>query len=200
MTQRLIPLLCLFQMLAILWWALPRNFETLEYENDYQHTPIFAWEEPLLNAGKLSPNNPIRLLLNHYINLTGSQQYWDFFAPATPKFHQYLSICYDTVNNPRQGNISCTSPALFTNLNLEFKSVSLFNVTDSRLYRLTENLATLNDPQLFQAFTRYYQNQNITHQGSSPVLVLHLFELAPGFKDLPSYGYQMDKLLFSGAE
>lgn len=200
MTQRLIPLLCLFHMLAILWWSLPRNFESLEYEKDYDATAIVTWEQPLLNVGKLSPNNSLRVLLSAYINLTGSQQYWDFFAPTAPKFHQYFSICHDIVRNSLQGNISCSSRPLFTNLDLEFKGFNLLIANDSRHYRLTENLFALNDPKLLQAFTRYYAPQQLTNKESSPVLVLHLFELAPRLEGLPSYGYQMDSVLFSEAK
>lgn len=200
MTQRLIPFLCVFHMLAILWWAMPRNFESLKYDKDYDPTPLFAWEESLLNFGKLNPNSRLSSLLNGYINVTGSEQYWDFFAPATPKFHQYISICDEVFKNQLQGKISCTSAPLFTNFNLEFKGFNFFGSNDSRYYRLTENLTALDDPKLFQAFTHYYQAQRLTNKDAHPVMILHLFELAPGLEGLPSYGYQMDNLLFSESE
>ncbi len=150
---------------------------------------------PLLNLGKFSQDNPLRSWLTRYINLTGSHQYWDFFAPTIPKFHQYLSICRDVVSSPQQGKIDCRSTPLFTNLDFNFSGLDFFSANNSRLYRLTENLTAFNDPTLLQAFARYYLVQSLHQTGPSPVLVLHVFELAPGFEGLPSYGYRMDKLL-----
>jgi hypothetical protein len=66
------------------------------------------------------------------------------------------------------------------------------------LYRLTENVINLKEPQLREAFTSYYR----THQGnyvadSTPVqLVLHQFELHPELKDLPKAGYRVDTVLW----
>ena len=65
----LIVVFCVFHMTAIAWWTLPLS---------------------------LNNNNPLTHLLSAYIDLTGNQQYWDFFAPQSPKYHQYLSVCSNT--------------------------------------------------------------------------------------------------------
>jgi len=196
MTQRLIPFFCLFHMLAISWWALPKSFPDVANAKDYNPTAIAAWEAPLLNATQLSSNNPLNSLFSFYINLTGTQQYWDFFAPSIPKFHQYLSICSGVIKISQQGKIICKTPALFSHFNNEFDSVNLVGIAESRHYRLTENLAALDNPELFAALSHYYQKQHAVQ----PVLVLHQFELAPDLPGLPLYGYQMDKQLFPAIE
>ena len=47
-------------------------------------------------------------------------QYWDFFAPQSPRFHQYLSVCDSIITYPEQGKISCQGQALFTILDADF--------------------------------------------------------------------------------
>jgi hypothetical protein len=196
MIQRLIPFFCLFHILAILWWALPKSFADVQAAKDFNPTAIFDWEMPLLNATRLSDNHPLNSVFSFYINLTGTQQYWDFFAPSVPKFHQYLSICNDLIKIPQQGKIICKAPALFSHFNNEFNNLNLVGVAESRFYRLTENLAALDNPELFTALSHYYQKQNAVQ----PILVLHQFELAPDLPGLPTYGYQMDKQLFPATE
>jgi len=59
-------------------------------------------------------------------------------------------------------------------------------------------LINLNDPELLQAFTQYYQ----THQSNdfsnnySAQLLVHQFELYPDLKDIPKSGYRIDKILW----
>ena len=188
-----IPILCLSHMTAIFWWTLPHSFEGIITEEINQSTG----EAKLFNWLRFTKNSWSTNLLNHYIDATGSQQYWDFFAPQSPKYHQYLSVCNSLATDNKSGEISCKGPILFSNLKNNFENFAIFSHS-SRYYRLTETLIHLNDPQLFKAFTHYYQ----THQAHdvtynvSALLLAHQFELYPDLKDLPRAGYRIDKIFW----
>lgn len=68
----------------------------------------------------------------------------------------------------------------------------------SRYYRLTETLINLNDPELLQAFTQYYQTRqpNDFSNNDSAQLLVHQFELYPNLKDIPKSGYRTDKIFW----
>lgn len=188
-----IPILCLLHMTAIFWWAFPRSLEGIVTEDINQSTV----EAKLFNGLRFAENSWSTKLLNHYIDATGSQQYWDFFAPQNPNFHQYLSVCNSLAIDNKSGEISCKGPILFSNLKHNVETFAIFNHS-SRYYRLTETLINLNDPQLLKAFTHYYQ----THQAHdftynvSALLLAHQFELYLDLKDLPKSGYRIDKILW----
>jgi hypothetical protein len=55
----------------------------------------------------LDENSWAYSFLQNYIDVTGSQQYWDFFAPQSPRLHQYLSVCDSIIAYPDQGKIAC---------------------------------------------------------------------------------------------
>jgi hypothetical protein len=185
-----IPAFCLLHMVAIFWWTLPFSFGGMVATNTDQNSSearLFKWLSlnayPMASAG-----------LTGYINLTGSQQYWDFFAPQSPKSHQYLSVCDSVLTDSQQGKISCQTQALFSNLTTDFAKFKRFGSDRSRLYRLTENLINLNDPQLLETFANYFR---IHQQRKTALLILHQFELHPELNDLPKAGYRMDSILWS---
>lgn len=189
MGARLVPFVCLAHMLAIFWWNVPQHYANIRYDQDYDDTPLFNGEHSILDAASIGIDQPLSTLLNHYIDITGSQQYWDFFAPASPKTHQYFSVCTAINQRPVQGEIRCVGQPLLSN----------FYSADSRWYRLTENLTGLNNPELLQAFTQHYQTQNATGTSNKPAwLILHQFELAPRLKGLAQAGYRMDSVLVAG--
>lgn len=138
-----------------------------------------------------------------YIDVTGNQQYWDFFAPHSPKYHQYLSVCSSIANDPEQGKITCKDKPLFSNLdgdlNKNLVKLKVFGSDRSRYYRLTENLVNLEDASLLKPFMQYYlRRQNNKLANNTPAyLVLHQFELNSELKDLPKAGYRMDKVLLA---
>jgi hypothetical protein len=140
----------------------------------------------------------VTALLNGYIDVTGSQQYWDFFAPQSPRFHQYLSVCDGIITYPEQEIISCKDKPLFSNLDEDLNVFKRFGSDRSRLYRLTENLVNLEEPLLLKRFTQYYQTHHRRKIADSTTayLILHQFELHPELNDLPKAGYRMDKLFF----
>jgi hypothetical protein len=178
---------CLLHMIAITWWALPHSFSGMVATNvgqDSLEARLFSWMQ-------VDDNSRLYWILQRYIDVTGSQQYWDFFAPQSPKYHQYLSVCDVMISYPDEGKIACKDKPLFSNLDDDFTNFKLFGSYRSRLYRLTENMANLEEPLLLAAFTKYYQNQR-----ASAHLVLHQFELHPKLEELPKVGYRMDKLLW----
>ena len=194
MKKLLIPAFCLLHMTSLLWWTLPHSFGGMMIANVGQNTLEVQFYKKIM----LDDNSWALSFLKQYIDITGSQQYWDFFAPQSPIFHQYLSICNSLIAYPEQGKTVCKGQALFSNLNDDFETFHTLGSGRSRLYRLTENVVNLKEPQLREAFTSYYR----THQGhyivdSTPVqLVLHQFELHPELKDLPNAGYRVDTVLW----
>jgi hypothetical protein len=187
MKKLLVSAFCLLHIVAIFWWTLPYSFGGMIAASTEQNQ-LEAWLFKWLQFGE---NSLPYSLLEHYVDMTGSQQYWDFFAPHSPKSHQYLSVCDAIVTYPEQGEIACKGKPLFSNLNDDFATFKQFGSYRSRLYRLTENLANLEEPLLLDAFTKYYRNQHASTQ-----LVLHQFELHPELGGLPKAGYRMDRLLW----
>lgn len=190
MKKLLIPTFCLFHMVAIFWWTVPYSIGRMILI-DNEHSPIVA---KLLKEIMLDDYPNVSALLKKYIDATGSQQYWDFFASPNPRLHQYLSVCGSVIAYPDQGTMACKDKPLFTNLDTNFER---FGSGRSRLYRLTENLTKLEEPVLLEAFTQYYlQHRGKSADSPSAQLVLHQFELHPGLKDLPRIGYRMDKVIW----
>lgn len=155
MIKRLIPFFCLFHMAAIFWWTLPHSFGGVTI-SDSEYTT----ETVLLNKLAVDDKHWMQSLLQGYIDVTGSQQYWDFFAPQSPRFHQYLSVCNGISTYPEQERISCEGKPLFSNLEENIKGFKHFGNDRSRLYRLSENLINLEEPLLLQKFTQYYQTHH----------------------------------------
>jgi hypothetical protein len=199
MKKYLIPVFCLLHMAAIFWWTLPHSFGGMVLTEDDQNT----FEAKLFKGMMLDDFAGLSAMLEKYIDVTGSQQYWDFFAPHSPKYHQYLSVCGSVVNDSEQGKIMCKDKPLFSNLDDDLSKNAVnfrfFGSDRSRLYRLTENLANLEDPNLLKAFVNYYQSHQYKAASinESAQLVLHQFELHPELKDLPKAGYRMDKVLLA---
>jgi hypothetical protein len=186
----LIPAFCLFHIIAISWWTLPHSFGGMVVgDDDYGvlGTNLFK--------GMTLDNSPaLSAVLQKYIDLTGSQQYWDFFAPHSPKYHQYLSVCASVAISPESGLISCNDAPTFSNLDMGF---NYLGSDRSRLYRLTENLIKLEDPALLKAFTQYYRPHRRNNASrTQALLVLHQFELHFALKDFSKPGYRMDRLIW----
>ncbi len=191
----LLTFFCLFHMLALSWWTLPHSFggmvlseakpQTLEYK-------LFKQLDRLEKTGLPS-------VFEAYINLTGSQQYWDFFAPNSPRFHQYLSLCPAIAADPEQSNISCQDEPWFSNLPDDAAAFRLLGSDRSRLYRLTENLINLDDANLLTAFAEYYRSRKLTgtNNKAPAYLIAHQFELHPELAGLAKAGYREDKLLIT---
>lgn len=189
MKKQWIPAFCLLHMVAIFWWSLPNSFGAMAVANAEQgslEATLFKWLS-------LDENSTASAFLIDYIDLTGSQQYWDFFAPQSPKLHHYLSVCDSVITDPQQGKVTCQGQTLFSNLNADFATFRRFGSDRSRLYRLTENLINLEDPLLLETFTNYYRTH---HSSKTAQLILHRFELHPELKDLPKAGYRMDTILW----
>ena len=103
MKKWLIPALCLLHMTAIFWWSLPHSFGGMVVANAGQ-APL---EARLFKWMMLDENSWAYSFLQNYIDVTGSQQYWDFFAPQSPRLNQYLSVCDSIIAYPDQGKIAC---------------------------------------------------------------------------------------------
>jgi hypothetical protein len=181
-------------MVAIFWWTLPHSFGEMVLVSNEQNTI----EAKLLKWLILDDNPRVTALLIGYIDVAGSQQYWDFFAPQSPRFHQYLSVCNGIITYPEQERISCEGKPLFSNLDENINGFKRFGSDRSRFYRLSENLINLEELLLLGRFTQYFQtyNREKVTDSTAAYLILHQFELHPELKDLPKAGYRMDKLLF----
>lgn len=195
--QGLIVLGCIFHMAAISWWSLPREFAGPAGEFEEQ-----SFDSALIEALSLNNHPGVKELLELYVDLTGSQQYWDFFAPQSPRYHQYLSVCRQTQMTPELGKITCQGDVLFSNFDNPLNAGALpfrfFGSGRSRHYRLTENLAKLQDTDLLTRFTAFYRPPAAGQDKILPVqLILHQFELHPELADLTPSGYRMDQILLT---
>jgi hypothetical protein len=194
----LVPAFCVFHATAVFWWALPRNVGALVAVEEGK-----SLETTLMKSMALDDSPALRSAFLAYIDLSGSQQYWDFFAPHSLRSHQYLSVCRSLRIDEKLGNASCQGPALFSNLDSHIQGESgvfkVFGSDRSRYYRLTENLAKLDEAELLKTFAQYYS----THQtpgkeaGNVAYLVRHTFELHPELDDLPKPGYRIDQILLA---
>lgn len=193
MKKILIPVFCLFHLFAISWWSLPRSFGNLVLSENNQNV-----EDRIFQALTVLDKTWIQSLLTAYVNLTGSQQYWDFFAPRSTRLHQYLSVCDSIETKPEAEIITCQDRPLFTNLPDNISEFQALGSNRSRWYRLSENLIALNDPMQINAFARYYQVKNNGAKANTQAYVIaHQFELNPGLESLPKPGYRTDKLLLA---
>jgi hypothetical protein len=195
MKKQLLPIFCIFHICALFWWTVPHSFGNLLLTENREN----SFSRSLIYWTMLAENSGIATFLNFYINATGSQQYWDFFAPHSVEFHQYLSVCEAVTVSSDKESISCKGQPLFTNLEQDFAVFQRFGSNRSRFYRLTENLIKLENQQLLQAFTQYYRMfpQRQGHSALMAKLVAHQFELHPELNDLSKVGYRSDTLLLA---
>lgn len=188
---------CLIHITAITWWSLPQSFGELAADNAGR-----TFGDKAIARLAFNDHPGLQSFFRCYIDLTGSQQYWDFFAPHSPRYHQYLSVCGAIETDPASGKISCKGQAGFSNLDAGLDDGThlyrVFGSGRSRHYRLTENLAKLENPAYLDLFTRYYTGKSYAHNANDrpAYLVLHWFELHPELTDLPKPGYRMDKVLW----
>lgn len=195
MLRQLIPILCLCHGFAIFWWTVPYSYGNFISTN----FPENLLPNKYLKSFQLENQLQLSSLIQRYIDISGSQQYWDFFAPHSARYHQYLSVC-DGIVAVGQEIIGCKSKPLFSNLGDNFKRFETFGSHRSRLYRLTENLAKLEDKDLLAAFAQYYLKQHSGNHDNKAqaVVVMHQFELHPELIDLPKPGYRSDRILLDG--
>ena len=193
MRKCVIPLFCCFHFLVITWWTLPHTFNMVLAEEE-----TMTMEHKLFKAMSSLEKTRLTDFLEVFVDFTGSQQYWDFFAPLSSRFHQYISVCDSIEPLSGQETINCQNKPMFSNLPGDFSGFKEIGSRESRYYRLTENLIALNDPILLKAFADYYfQSQQHKPQPSAKIyLIAHQFELFPELKTLPKPGYRSDKLLY----
>ncbi|MBK8816570.1 MAG: hypothetical protein IPN42_14190 [Methylococcaceae bacterium] len=198
MKRLIIILFCIIHSLAIAWWSLSQGFSQISVVNAEN-----SFETIVMKAVSLENYPILYSFFQNYIDFTGSQQYWDFFAPQSSKYHQYLSVCDSIESYPALGKIACKKQSGFSNLdaNIEegtnlYRSLGGYS---SRLYRLTENLTKLEDPTMLNAFATYYstKRQNKNNEMNSVFIVQHQFELHPELIDLPKPGYRLDKVIWT---
>lgn len=197
MKKHFITIFLIIHISAISWWTLPHSFYPLVAEGAQD-----SMEEKLFRLLSLHNYPRINLLLRSYIDFTGNQQYWDFFAPQTSKNHQYLSVCKSIASRQILGQIECLSKIGFSNLDIHLdeghSTYRFFGSGRSRYYRLTENLIKLDDQRLLKMFTEYYAKDiHNTNHANTLYLVEHVFELHPELTDLPQSGYRMDNIIWS---
>jgi hypothetical protein len=187
MATVLIPLLCLWYLTALLWWTLPYSLGNDLFTGDAASIS----ESRMVSALRLDQAPWLQAALSATIDATGSQQYWDFFAPRSPRFHQYLSVCRPADAQPDPETIACDGAPRFSNFQPDFAQFKAVGRDQSRWYRLTETLIYHRDPKLLAAFTRYYAADAAT------VLISHQFELRPELPGLVHSGYRTDQRLWT---
>ena len=97
----------------------------------------------------------------HYIALTGSEQYWDFFAPAPYVDHQSLIVC-DAIRFPNTNrHAECTGNILYQSYDGDLSQIfRKFSGNRSRSYRFAEQFIALNNETVYEQFLRFWDKQN----------------------------------------
>ena len=88
MKKLIIPAFCLLHMAAIFWWTLPHSFGGMVLANADQA----SLEARLFKLMMLDNNRWAHAFLQSYIDVTGSQQYWDFFCATESKIPS-IPVC-----------------------------------------------------------------------------------------------------------
>ncbi|MGH8553180.1 MAG: hypothetical protein ACRERS_07780 [Methylococcales bacterium] len=139
-------------------------------------------------------------MIRNYIDLLGAHQYWDFFAPQTPRIHRYLSVCGDILEASEHGRIECINP-LYQSFAGDVDNVAQpHRGNRSRAFRLVENLFRLRHPVLLNAFTLYWAHKKYHTEPRTAFLLLHEFTLQPGGRNTKSARVWRDELIWIASE
>lgn len=104
--------------------------------------------------------NQATILLASYISLTGSEQYWDFFAPAPYTDYQSLLVC-DAIHFSNNQQVDCTGNILYQSYDGNLKQIFRdFGGNRSRSYRFTEQFIALDNTAVYEQFLRYWHEQS----------------------------------------
>ncbi len=126
------------------------------------------------------------LLLAKYIAITGSEQYWDFFAVTPYRSHLSLIVC-DSINFPyRDEQVECSGNRLYQSydgtLDAIFKD---FSGNQSRAYRFAEHLLGLDEQTIYLQFLHFQAKQADPSISKDLYLIEEKRLLGPNEKEQP---------------
>lgn len=141
--HRLITCLVGFHLLMIgIWSLLGMRLNAIEDNVHYEQLP------PVLIS-----------ILANYVAITGSEQYWDFFAPAA--YNDYLALIVCDQIRVMNDHIECTGNVLYQSYDGDWRQVfKKFDGQRSRSYRFVEQLIKQDDADLQERFLRYWSDHS----------------------------------------
>ncbi|MCI0655210.1 MAG: hypothetical protein L0Y39_12135 [Methylococcaceae bacterium] len=189
----------LFHFCALMLWILPPYSEMIA-KAPHTGSPVRQFEPHLFAALTAPDDGPVSNLVGNYIDILGAYQYWDFFAPETPRIHRYLSVCTDIFDAFEPGRIECINPLYQSYEGDVDHAAQAHHGNRSRSFRLVENQFRLKRPDLLNAFTRYWLHKKYPDQPRTAFLLLHEFTLQPGSRDTKSESRRRDELIWIALE
>ncbi len=189
-----IPAFVLFHFWALIAWIIP-PYSDMVAKAPRTDSPIGRLERQIVKALTAKDGGVVSVLARNYIDLIGAHQYWDFFAPDSPRVHRYLSVCSNIRESPEIGTMDCIEPLYQSfegNLN---NAAQLYQPRRSRSFRLVENLLRLPRPDLMNAFTLHWHQRKSDATGTAFLLV-HEFTLQAGSPSLVFANKRRDEVVW----
>jgi hypothetical protein len=154
----------LLHFCALVAWIIP-PYSGMIANSPHADSPARRLEQRLFAALSNAGGETRSFLTANYIDFLGAHQYWDFFAPETPRIHRYLEVCSEILESSDERRIQCINP-LYRSFDGEIdQATHPHHGKRSRSFRLVENLYRLHRPDLLNAFTLYWR-----HKGSSDLI------------------------------
>ncbi|MGH8548021.1 MAG: hypothetical protein ACRERU_05375 [Methylococcales bacterium] len=184
---------------ALIVWMIP-PYAGMVIDSPHAGSLTVRIEQRLFRALAPDDGGVVAILTRNYIDLLGAYQYWDFFAPDTPRIHRYLSVCTDILESRDKRHIECLDPVYQSfEGNIE-DAAHAHHGNRSRAFRLVENLFRLRRPDLMNAFTLYWRHQKHFDAAGRSYLLLHEFTLRPDSLDAKSTSGSRDELIWVAPE
>ncbi|MCH9696786.1 MAG: hypothetical protein K0U68_01665 [Gammaproteobacteria bacterium] len=154
--QAAITIFCVFHFLSVSWWAFPNSFAQFALQQDKVTGWFYDLEKHFFEWHKEIRGSSIIQVFESYVNLTGAHQYWDFFAPESPRIAHVVTVCLGVQNNSAMSQINCSGNALYNSHDGNLTDVvQPLHGHRSRSYRFVENLVTM-DQQWLDQFMNYW--------------------------------------------
>lgn len=190
-----IPAFVLFHFWALIAWIIP-PYSDMIAKSLRADRPAGRLERQIFEAFTVTDNGSLSVLARNYIDLLGAHQYWDFFAPASPRVHRYLSVCSNIRESPENGTIDCIEP-LYRSFEGNLDNAARSGQSRrSRSFRLVENLLRLHRADLMNAFTQYWLHQRNSGATGTAFLLLHEFTLPAAGPNLASVTRRRDEVIW----
>ncbi len=156
--------------------------------SDFEHR-FFQWFET-------HQNYRLFQYFTDYIDLIGAYQYWDFFAPVSPRTIHFLTVCTKISMRPELHRIDCNGNVLFKSYNGTLEdALHSHDGKRSRSFRFTENFINFDDH--FQnLFINYWSQKNRELNGSEHIYVIdHQFQIKTDDTGIPRELERIDQLI-----
>ncbi len=198
MRKILVSAFVIFHFSAVTLWVFWPYAEQFSKDSS-QKTPFAALERGVLEKIRSLDDAPVFRLVDFYINTLGLHQYWDFFAPQTPRVHRYLRVCRHISLDPESKLIACKQPLYKSYRGTLGDAVHSFDGLNSRDFRFTENMVRLHRLNFYEKFLKYWHDH--AHTGSETkrseiYAIISEFELQPDSRPNSAGSIRRDEVVW----